>query len=102
MGTAGGGLGTAELMLAVLAVWRLAHLLAHERGPWDVVSKLHARAAGTPLAALLACPYCLGLWLALLPAVWWAGDVPHGLLLWWGIGGGAALIERLAMGPPPP
>jgi hypothetical protein len=84
-----------ETVLAVLAVWRLAHLLARERGPADLISRLHARLAGTTAGEVLACPYCLGLWLALAPAAWLADGWGQGLLLWWGVAGGAALIERV-------
>jgi hypothetical protein len=90
-----------ETLLAMLAVWRLARLLAHERGPADLVSRLHARLAGSAAGELLACPYCVGLWLALLPAVWLAPGWAMGLLLWWGIAGGAALIERICEGREP-
>lgn len=84
-----------ETVLAVLAVWRVAHLLARERGPWDLVSRLHVALAGRALGGLLACPHCVALWLALLPAAWLAPGWPHGVLLWLGIAGGASVIERL-------
>jgi Protein of unknown function (DUF1360) len=84
-----------ETVLAVLAVWRVAHLLARERGPWDLVSRLHAALAGRPLGALLACPHCVAVWLAVLPAAWLAPGWPHGVLLWLAIAGGASLIELL-------
>lgn len=84
-----------ETVLAVLAVWRVAHLLARERGPWDLVSRLHAALAGRPLGELLACPHCLAVWLALLPAAWLAPGWPHGVLLWLAIAGGASVIELL-------
>lgn len=96
-----------ETLLAVLAVWRLAHGLALERGPFDLVARLHAalqRPGWRGLAELLACPYCLGFWLAALPAGWIAARGELGLatavLLWLGIAGGAALLERLFSGPP--
>lgn len=82
-----------EAVLAVLAVWRLAHLLARERGPWDLVSRLHAALAGRTLGNLLACPHCLGLWLAVVPAAWLAPGWSSGVLLWLGISGGASALE---------
>lgn len=84
-----------ETVLAVLAVWRVAHLLARERGPWDLVSRLHATLAGRPLGELLACPHCVAVWLALLPAAWLAPGWPHGVLLWLAIAGGASVIELM-------
>jgi alkylhydroperoxidase family enzyme len=83
-----------ESVLAVLAVWRVAHLLALERGPWDAVSRLHAALAGRALGELLACPHCLAMWLALAPAAWLAPGWGEGLLLWLAIAGGASALER--------
>jgi Protein of unknown function (DUF1360) len=82
-----------EAVLAVLAVWRVAHLLARERGPWDGVSRLHAALVGRSLGELLACPHCVALWLALAPAAWLAPDCGTGLLLWLAIAGGASALE---------
>ncbi len=86
-----------ETVLSVLAVWRLARLLARERGPFDLVSRLHVAAAGTPLADGLACVHCLGVWLAVPPAVLLAPGWVAGLLLWLAVAGGASAIE-LAVG----
>jgi hypothetical protein len=83
-----------ETALAVLAVWRVAHLLARERGPWDLVSRLHVRAAAWGLGELLACPYCLSLWLAPVPAFALAAGWGSGVLLWLAISGGACVLER--------
>ena len=93
--SSGGAAPWFETALSVLAVWRLAHLLARERGPFDLVSRLHAWLAGRPGASLLGCPYCLSLWLAAIPAGWLAHDVVGFVLLWLGISGGACVIERL-------
>lgn len=82
-----------EVVLSVLAVWRVAHLLARERGPWDLVSRLHAALAGRVLGELLACPHCLALWLAIAPAVWLAPGWGVGLLLWLAVAGGASALE---------
>jgi hypothetical protein len=84
-----------ETVLAVLAVWRLARLVARERGPFDLVSRLHVAAAGTPLAHGLACVHCLGLWLAVLPAAALAPGWAQGLLLWLAVAGGASVLELL-------
>ncbi len=96
-----------ETLLAVLAVWRVAHGVALEGGPFDLFSRLHAalqRPGWRALAALLACPYCLGPWLAAPPAGWlgWRDGLawPSMLLLWLGIAGGAALLERAFSGAP--
>ena len=91
-----------EAVLSVLAVWRVAHLLARERGPWDLISRLHAALAGQTLGELLACPHCLAMWLAIVPAVWLAPAWGEGLLLWLAVAGGASALElALTRGDPP-
>lgn len=82
-----------EAVLAVLAVWRIARLLALERGPWDLVSRLHGALAGQRLGELLACPHCVAMWLAAAPAAWLAPGWATGLLLWLAISGGASALE---------
>ena len=86
-----------EAVLSVLAVWRLARLVALERGPFDLVSRLHVAAAGTPLAEGLACVHCLGVWLAMPPAALLAPGWVGGLLLWLAVAGGASAMD-LAVG----
>ncbi|MCB4364231.1 hypothetical protein KIH07_10830 [Hydrogenophaga taeniospiralis] len=86
-----------EAVLSVLAVWRLARLVARERGPFDLVSRLHAAVAGTPLADGLACVHCLAVWLAVLPAAVLAPGWAAWLLLWLAMAGGASAVE-LAVG----
>lgn len=87
-----------EAVLSVLAVWRVARLVARERGPFDLVSRLHVVAAGTPLADGLACVHCLAIWLAVPPAVVLAPGWAAGLLLWLAVAGGASAIEDAVEG----
>lgn len=90
------------LVVAVLATWRLCHLLAHEDGPMDLVLRLRERAGSGTWGRLMDCPYCLSLWWALPFAAWLAQDWSLGLLpataLWLAISGGASLIEKLSCG----
>ena len=85
-------------LVTILAIWRLVHLLAHEDGPFDLVVRLRLRAGDGLGGRLMDCPYCLSLWLAILPAVWLAyriaADPFFTLLLWLAISGGACVIER--------
>ena len=81
--------------VAVLATWRVAHLVAREDGPFDVIVRVRARVGTGPVGQLMDCPYCLSLWIAAPftfaigrgAAAWIAG--------WLSISGGACLIERL-------
>lgn len=81
--------------LAVLATWRVAHLVAREDGPFDLIVRLRARAGDSVLGHLMDCPHCVGLWVA-LPAAWWLASTPlERLVAWLAIAGGASLAERL-------
>lgn len=86
------------LLIAVLGVWRLCHLIAHEDGPFDVIARLRERAGDGVFGALMDCAYCLSLWWAVpfaaFLAVNWGVSPLEGAALWLGISGGASLIER--------
>lgn len=58
-----------------LAVWRVAYLLSHESGPFDLFGRLRrtlgarevvtgAWSAETVAGKLILCPLCLSVWLA--------------------------------------
>lgn len=88
-----------RFVLAVLATWRVAHLVSNEDGPWDVIVRLRRRAGHGMLGRLMDCPYCVGLWaaalfaLAMTPSL--AAWTPwEWLLAWWGVAGGAAVLEK--------
>src|SRR5581483_3743261 len=85
---------TAELIVGILAVWRLTHLLQAEDGPWELSYRLR-RAVGQGFwGKLLDCFYCLSLWAA-APAAWLLGNVwRERILLWLALSGGAILLER--------
>lgn len=65
------------MAVAVLATWRLTHLLAEESGPWAIFVALRAmfgiehdgdgKAVSWPtsgLGAAFGCVFCLSLWIA--------------------------------------
>jgi hypothetical protein len=87
------------LLLAALATWRLSHLLVHEDGPWDLASRLRARAAGSELGRALDCLNCTSLWLAAPVAAWLAPRATLAPLLWLALSGAAVLLERLTQAP---
>lgn len=80
-----------DLLVAILATWRVAHLLAREDGPFGLVAGLRH---GT--GRLLDCPYCLSVWIAAPLAAFLADALLEGVLLWLAISGGAVLLEKLA------
>ena len=89
----------ARLIVAVLATWRITHLLANEDGPADLVARFRLR-LGTGLAGqLMDCFKCLSLWVA-LPIALFVTRQPLDLLLTWvALSGAACLLERLGQEP---
>lgn len=83
-----------RLVLSILACWRLAHLIAHEDGPFALVARLRARAGTSAAGRLMDCPYCLSLWIAAPLALSLASSLPAWFLAWLAISGGACAIER--------
>jgi hypothetical protein len=84
-----------QFVVAVLATWRIAHLVAREDGPFDVVVRLRKRAGNGVLGQLMDCPHCVGIWVA-MPCAWWMARSPgEWLVVWLGISGGASLAQRI-------
>jgi hypothetical protein len=82
------------LTLAVLAVWRVTHLLHAEDGPWDVLAKFRGGLGAGVLGQMLDCFYCASVWIA-LPFAWAVGETPgERLLLWPALSGAAVLLQR--------
>ncbi len=84
------------LVVAILATWRVAHLVSREDGPFDGILILRQKAGNTALGRLMDCPYCLSLWIAAPVALLLAQGVTDWLLLWLGVSGGACLAEKVA------
>jgi hypothetical protein len=90
---------TLHFALAVLAVWRITHLLSRENGPWNMFLRMRARPPDSMPKRLLSCFYCLSVWVA-LPFGWFVGTtLPEHLTAWWGISGAAVLLERATADP---
>jgi hypothetical protein len=83
-----------QFVVAVLATWRVAHLVAREDGPFDVIVRLRRRAGDTGIGRLMDCPHCLGLWIAMPLAAWLARSPDQWVVAWLGIAGGASLAQR--------
>lgn len=100
------------LVLAGLAVHRLAQFLAFDEGPFKAALRwrnwmgayLIDTATGEPATAmgrLALCPYCLGLWLAPLGIVLfavallnaWVGIVAQIVLMWLGLAGVQSVLQ---------
>jgi uncharacterized protein DUF1360 len=83
------------LILCALAVWRLAHLLAREDGPFDVIFKLRQRAGKGVLGSLLDCFYCLSLWIAIPFTLVLSREWLTGIVTWLALSGAASLLFKL-------
>lgn len=94
-------------LLAALACYRLAQLIAIDDGPGDVCLRLRSLlgayrrgADGRPdtsLGRLAACPYCLGMWLALPCAACalWPGITGDLALAVLGLAGAQAALQSV-------
>ena len=108
-------------VLAILTLHRLTQFLAFDEGPYQLAIRwrdwmgayLLDQATGEPATArgrLAACPYCLGLWVAIPvlvlfalaawaftnPALIWTGLAAKLLLLWLGQAGAQSLLQDLS------
>ncbi len=85
--------------LAVLATWRVSHLLASEDGPGAAILRVRRWLGEGPLGGLMDCFHCLSLWVAAVAAFLVASDPASWVLTWLAVSGGACLLEQ-ATSPP--
>jgi hypothetical protein len=86
-------------VLAILATWRITHLLANEDGPADLIVRFRARLGNGIAAKLMDCFQCLSLWVA-LPIAFIVTRRPLDLLLvWLALSGAACLLEKIGQEP---
>jgi hypothetical protein len=83
------------VVLAVLAVWRVTHLLVAEDGPWNVFAHLRRAAAAIRLQRLVDCFYCASVWIAIPFALLIARDWRAIAMCIPAFSGGAIVLERL-------
>lgn len=96
-----------DLVLLVLASWRLAFMFVYEAGPFDLVDHFRQALGANNLdimtrgfwAKLFGCVPCLSFWTTLILTIWWlelpdSRDWLHFLGLW----GGATSLHMVIMG----
>jgi hypothetical protein len=83
------------LLIGILGVWQMTQLLHGARGPWEILATMRAWLLGTLLRNVVSCFYCLSFWVSLPAAVGIGETWPERGLLWFGIAGAVALIERV-------
>jgi len=88
-----------RFVVAVLATWRVTHLLASEDGPADLIVKFRALLGQSIVGKLMDCFNCLSLWVA-VPAAFFVSQRPlEWVLCWLALSGGACLLERIGLEP---
>ena len=88
-----------RFVLAVLATWRITHLLASEDGPRGVIARWRARLGRSFVGGLMDCFGCLSLWVA-IPFAFYVADEPmRWALCWLALSGAAFLLERASPEP---
>jgi hypothetical protein len=81
-------------VLAVLATWRVTHLLVNEDGPWNVITRLRRRIGDGFWGQLMDCFYCASMWVSAAAALTLAARWLEWPLYWLAISGAACLLER--------
>ena len=89
----------AKFVLAVLATWRVTHLLASEDGPADLVVRFRARLGHGLIGKLMDCFNCLSFWIAAPAALFVSRKPLDWLFTWLAVSGAACLLERLGHEP---
>ena len=87
---------------ALLAVWRVTHLLVVEDGPWDLLVKLRRAASAVALERLVGCFYCASVWVALGFALSITRQWQALAMFVPALSGGAILLERATSREAPP
>jgi Protein of unknown function (DUF1360) len=85
--------------VAILATWRVTHLLASEDGPADLIFRFRALLGQSLAGKLMDCFYCLSLWIAAPAALFVSIRPMEWLLSWLALSGGACLLERIVKEP---
>jgi hypothetical protein len=88
-----------SFILAVLATWRVTHLLANEDGPADLIVKFRALLGNSLAGQLMDCFYCLSLWIAAPAALFVSRRPMEWLFTWLALSGAACLLERMVKEP---
>jgi hypothetical protein len=84
--------------LSALAIWRVAHVVARENGPWDLIARLRANFGYGTLGSLMDCFYRLSFLIALAPALWISRSWTGFLVQWLALSAVACLAERATQG----
>jgi hypothetical protein len=87
-----------SFLMAVLATWRVTHLLASEDGPADAIVRFRALLGRSIFGQLMDCFHCLSLWIAAPAALFVTRKPLDWLMTWLALSGAACLLDRLVKG----
>ena len=90
-----------QLLISILAAYRLAQLVSVDAGPFDMFKRLRLLCGQIAyehknlktLADLVNCPFCTGVWFAL--AITIAVQPECWFVYWMAVAGGQALLQTL-------
>jgi hypothetical protein len=88
-----------KFLLALLATWRVTHLLAKEDGPGGLIVRIRRRLGQGFWGGLMDCFKCLSLWIAAPFALFVGGTWLEMGVIWLALSGGAILLENLTREP---
>jgi hypothetical protein len=88
-----------KFVLAVLATWRVTHLLANEDGPADIIVRFRALLGNSLAGKMMDCFNCLSIWIAAPAALFVSLKPVEWFMSWLALSGGACLLERLVREP---
>lgn len=85
--------------LSAFAVWRVANIIAEEKGPFAVFEIIRQKIPAKSTAGEgIRCPFCVGVHLSILTTawLWWIGSVPAEMCVIYvfGCSGAAAALKR--------
>lgn len=83
-----------RFLLAVLATWRVTHLITREDGPGGVFDRTRRWIGAGFWGQLMDCFFCFSLWVAVAMAFFVAVHPAAWVMSWLALSGGACLLER--------
>src|SRR4051812_5704843 len=80
---------------AVLATWRVTHLLAKEDGPAEIIARARERLGPSELGELMDCFKCTSIWVAAPFAFYVARKPADRMIAWLALSAGACILDEL-------
>jgi hypothetical protein len=81
--------------IGACAVWRIAHIIASEDGPGEVLFLIRQRLGQGFAARLIDCFDCVSMWVS-APSLFIHASWTERIVIWMGISGAACLLERIS------